>query len=236
MDLHMNFGPFNPVSDAEDHLNDISMKDNQHIIRYVVAFNRLAGRVSYDDAALHHCFYHGLPGHIKTRVTDLGKPDNLMAVCTMAQAINTHHLECKAEISCEQNHTNRDSHINNNLGLFYSGSNHQVKDCLCSVATKAHTVTTTTSALATMTTTTITPVEKFCIIPACHCKASYHHMFMGSCSVSASCLLLSLIIPFCYTSDFILIPVFISAVVFSTSVNKRCHLHHLLSFPVFQAA
>ena len=43
MDLHTNFSPFDPVSDAKDCLDNISMKDNQHIIKYVIAFNRFAG-------------------------------------------------------------------------------------------------------------------------------------------------------------------------------------------------
>ena len=81
------------------------MKDNQHIIKHVIAFNWLAGCISYDEATLCHHFYHGLPGHIKTRVTDLSKPDTLSGLCTM-QAINMCHWECKAEILHEQNWSN----------------------------------------------------------------------------------------------------------------------------------
>ena len=67
------------------------MKDNQCIVEYIVAVYRLAGHIGYDDVALHCRFYHGLPRRIKTRITDLGKPDTLMALHAMAQAINACH-------------------------------------------------------------------------------------------------------------------------------------------------
>jgi hypothetical protein len=84
------------------------MKDNQCIVKYVVAFNWLAGHVGYDATTLHHHFYHGVLGHIKTRVTDLGKPDTLAGLHTMAQTIDTCHWECEAEISHEQNCSGKD--------------------------------------------------------------------------------------------------------------------------------
>jgi hypothetical protein len=67
------------------------MKDNKCIVKYIVVFNQLAGRIVYDDTTLCCCFYHGLqvPGQIKTRVTDLSKPDTSAGLRTMAQTIDT---------------------------------------------------------------------------------------------------------------------------------------------------
>jgi hypothetical protein len=115
-DLRANFGPFDPVSDAEDRLDNIIMKDNQRIVKYVVAFNRLAGHIGYDDAALRRRFYHGLPGRIKTRVTDLGKPDTLAGLRTMAQTIDARHWEREAEISREQNRSGKERSTDKSSG------------------------------------------------------------------------------------------------------------------------
>jgi hypothetical protein len=115
-DLHANFGPFDPVSDAEDCFDNISMWDNQHIVKYIVVFNCLASHVGYDDAALCCHFYHGLLGQIMTRVMDLGKPDTLAGLHTMAQTIDACHWEHEAEISCEQNHGGKDKSLDKSTG------------------------------------------------------------------------------------------------------------------------
>ena len=85
------------------------MKYNQHIVKYVVVLNRLAGHIGYDDVALCCRFYHSLPGHIKTQIMDLGKPNMLVALHAMAQAIDVRHWEHEAEIQCEQNHSGKSS-------------------------------------------------------------------------------------------------------------------------------
>lgn len=117
-DLCANFGLFDPVSNTEDHLDNISMRDNQRIVKYVVAFNHLAGCVGYDDAALPVCcrFYHVLLGRIKTQVMDLGKPDTLAGLRTMVQTIDACHWEREVEISCEQNCSGNDKSLDKSTG------------------------------------------------------------------------------------------------------------------------
>ena len=39
LELQMNFGLYNPVRDVEHQLNHLTMKDGQHITKYVVEFN-----------------------------------------------------------------------------------------------------------------------------------------------------------------------------------------------------
>ena len=44
-DLKANFGPHDPVRDAEHQLDHLSMKDGQHISKYIIKFNCLASQV-----------------------------------------------------------------------------------------------------------------------------------------------------------------------------------------------
>ena len=61
-DLKANFGLHDPVGDAEHQLDHLSMKDGQHISKYVIKFNCLASQVhGYGPGALCHIFYNGMP-------------------------------------------------------------------------------------------------------------------------------------------------------------------------------
>ena len=53
------------------------MKPNQHIAKYLVEFNRLATITGWDNRALRHQFYRGLPACIKDEVSQVGKPITL---------------------------------------------------------------------------------------------------------------------------------------------------------------
>ena len=50
--LHSHFSPFNPEGEAEAELENLCMRDNQRITKYLVEFNRLAARVQWGNAAL----------------------------------------------------------------------------------------------------------------------------------------------------------------------------------------
>ncbi|KAG6326335.1 hypothetical protein ID866_12754 [Astraeus odoratus] len=74
IELQSTFGPHNLVTDAENQLDHLQMKDGQHINKYIVEFNRLASQVrGYGDGALHHYFYSGLPDRIKDEICWVGK-------------------------------------------------------------------------------------------------------------------------------------------------------------------
>ena len=45
LELQTNFGPHDPIRDAEHQLDHLSMKDGQHITKYVVEFNRIASQI-----------------------------------------------------------------------------------------------------------------------------------------------------------------------------------------------
>ncbi|KAG6327495.1 hypothetical protein ID866_11594 [Astraeus odoratus] len=96
IELQSTFGPHNPVTDAENQLDHLQMKENQCINKYVVEFNRLASQVrGYGDGALCHQFYSGLPDHIKDKICHIGKPHNLDDLRYLAQEIDMHYWEHK---------------------------------------------------------------------------------------------------------------------------------------------
>ncbi|KAG6327353.1 hypothetical protein ID866_11736 [Astraeus odoratus] len=70
--LTTNFGPHDPVGNAEHQLNNLLMKDGSHINKYVVKFNHLTTQVhGYGGGALHHIFYNGLLDCIKDKIAHI---------------------------------------------------------------------------------------------------------------------------------------------------------------------
>jgi hypothetical protein len=99
--LETNFGPYDPEGEAEADLENLRMRDNQHITKYMVEFNRLAARVSWGDAALRRRYYDGLPPRIKDRIADVGKPSSLARMRILTQAIDARYWERRSEVSRE---------------------------------------------------------------------------------------------------------------------------------------
>ena len=60
-ELENNFGPHDPVGDAEKSLSELVMKKTVKIMKYNMDFWELASQVSWNEAALHDCYYRGLP-------------------------------------------------------------------------------------------------------------------------------------------------------------------------------
>jgi hypothetical protein len=101
-ELTQNFGPHDPVGDAEAQLEQLHLRDGQRIMKYIVEFNRLATLVrGWGDGALRRQFYNGLPSCIKDEVCRQGKPGTLLELKTLAQTIDARYWECKGETSCE---------------------------------------------------------------------------------------------------------------------------------------
>jgi hypothetical protein len=100
--LKRNFGPADPVGDAEDEIVILRMKDNQRIAKYNVDFNRLAALTRWPDAPLRHAYYRGLPARIKDILAHTERATTLDALRNSAQQIDIRYWERRAEISREQ--------------------------------------------------------------------------------------------------------------------------------------
>src|ERR1700683_5179631 len=73
------------------------MKSTQRIAKYLVKFNRHATITGWDNRALRHQFYRGLPARIKDEVSRVGKPATLPELCTLAQSIDGRYWEREEE-------------------------------------------------------------------------------------------------------------------------------------------
>src|SRR6266581_4520131 len=80
----------------EHQLSNLSMKDNQQIVKYVVEFNRYTLQAwGYGEGALCHYFYNGLPDRIKDQIANVSKPTHLHGLHLLAQDIDTCYWERK---------------------------------------------------------------------------------------------------------------------------------------------
>ena len=77
------------------------MKPNQRIAKYLVEFNRLATITGWDNRALRHQFYRGLPAHIKDEASRVGKPITLPELRALAQSIDGRYWE-REEETCRE--------------------------------------------------------------------------------------------------------------------------------------
>ena len=102
LELQTNFGSHSPVGDAEHQLDHLTMMDGQQITKYIVEFNCIASQIrGYEEGALWHHFYNGIPNCIKDEISHVGKSTMLFDLRQLAQAINVHYWEHKSEVSCQ---------------------------------------------------------------------------------------------------------------------------------------
>ena len=100
-ELETNFGPYDQSGDAENELMTLKMKDSQRVSDYLVKFNTLAARCGWDDSALRHHFYMGLPSRLKDDICKEGKPKTLQLMRMKAQESDARYWERRSEISRE---------------------------------------------------------------------------------------------------------------------------------------
>jgi len=75
------------------------MHENHQATKYFIKFQQLTTCVRWGNAALCWQAYNGLAKHIKNDMVHYGKPNTLVGLCGLAQAIDAHYWECKAEIA-----------------------------------------------------------------------------------------------------------------------------------------
>jgi hypothetical protein len=111
-ELRTNFGPHDPVREAESEMERLHQREGDHITKYNVAFFRLSAQLHWGNAALRHTYYCRLPACTKDDIACVGKPDNLVRLCNLATTINGRYWERHSEIFCER--SSKPSNNNNN--------------------------------------------------------------------------------------------------------------------------
>ena len=112
-ELESNFGPFNPVREAEAKIKTLVMAEGSRSVTYFVEFNRLASRIQWGDHALLRQAYKGLARHIKNEMVHHDWPVTLRDLCKLIQAIDHRYWERKAEVTREANPMSRVDPRNN---------------------------------------------------------------------------------------------------------------------------
>jgi len=101
-ELNIYFGSPDVVGEAENKLESLSMKPTQRITKYIVEFNRYSTVTGWDNRALRHQFYRGLPARIKDEVSRVGKPARLSELRILAQSIDGRYWEREEETRRER--------------------------------------------------------------------------------------------------------------------------------------
>jgi hypothetical protein len=83
--LEVNFGPHNPVGDAESSLTNLTMGEDSHTVKYNVEFWKLVAWLDWNESALTTCYFSRLPLWIQVEILQGGKPTTLAAMCLKAQ-------------------------------------------------------------------------------------------------------------------------------------------------------
>jgi len=100
-ELQTNFGPFDPVGDAETELENLRMHDNQRYAKFTIIFNRHSSQVDWNDNALRHAFYRALPARIKDEMSRLQRPPTLNGLKLLARQLDSRYWRRQEEIKRE---------------------------------------------------------------------------------------------------------------------------------------
>ncbi|KAF5360223.1 hypothetical protein D9757_015412 [Collybiopsis confluens] len=76
-ELQENFGPFDPIGDAEESLNELQMDNSERVIGYNTKFNAYAALVDWNDSALRFVYRKGLAPRIKDDLKNITEHRNL---------------------------------------------------------------------------------------------------------------------------------------------------------------
>ena len=109
-ELETNFGPFDPVGEAEAEIKTLVMAKGSRSAIYFMEFNRLASYIQWDDHALLRQAYKGLARHIKNEMVHHDQPVTLLDLRKLVQAINYRYWERRAEITCKANPMSKVDH------------------------------------------------------------------------------------------------------------------------------
>ena len=99
-----NFGVDDPVSQACLTLDNLVMDPSKRISQYIADFNGSALLTGWDDGALRHRFWTGLPIRIRTKLAELpgGRPRTLLLMKHAAQNIDNVYWDNRELVRQEQ--------------------------------------------------------------------------------------------------------------------------------------
>src|SRR5882724_282511 len=100
-ELKANFRTYDPVGEAEAELKGLRMHESHQAMKYFIKFQQLATCIQWGDAALRQQAYNGLTKHIKEHMVHHEKPNTLIGLQKLVQAIDARYWERKGELSCE---------------------------------------------------------------------------------------------------------------------------------------
>jgi hypothetical protein len=101
-ELRRVFGPRNAVNDAITALESLECSGTQQALRYTLEFNSYARRTGWNDQALSHRFYKGLPDRLKDEVVRYGKPTGLADLQSLVAALDQRYWERISELACDE--------------------------------------------------------------------------------------------------------------------------------------
>jgi hypothetical protein len=93
-ELEVNFGPHNPVGDAESSLINLTMGEDSRIVKYNVEFWKLVAQLDWNESSLTTRYFIGLLLWIQVEILRGRKLTTLAAMCLKAQnADNIYWIE-----------------------------------------------------------------------------------------------------------------------------------------------
>jgi len=97
-ELTQMFGDPHLASTSEQKLQTLRMRDNHYVNRYLVDFMKYSADTGWNDTALAHAFYNGLPDRIKDEMVHIGgHPRTFTDMKTIALIIDQRYHECQQE-------------------------------------------------------------------------------------------------------------------------------------------
>ena len=97
-ELRRIFGPRNAVDDAMTVLESLEYSDTQQALGYTLEFNSHSRRTGWNEQALSHRYYKGLPDRLKDEITRYGKPGRLADLQNLVAVLDQRYWERRSEL------------------------------------------------------------------------------------------------------------------------------------------
>jgi cobalamin biosynthesis Mg chelatase CobN len=121
--LRENFGPYDPEGDAESDIMTIRMRENHHMTKFLIDFNEIASRLSWDEKAIAAQFYRAMPSRIKDEFIHRDRPSNLAELKKITAASDHRYWKRQEEIAKEKSTSNSAGKTSTNKSSNSSASN-----------------------------------------------------------------------------------------------------------------